>query len=481
MDFAITPAGDTLTAKMRDRVFAPIAGLLLASLSLTLLALAAEVVLRWQDAKARERALERDPSRELCTEPDPVLVYRYAANRCGFNSRGYRDGEHDAAKLPGVLRFVVIGDSVAAGDGVAIEERFDRVLARRLAEAGVRVEIVNLARTGYSTSQELIVLEREGYAYHPDLVIWSYVLNDPADPVFHKANGRLGQYYVRPRWHVLHGLRKLLFKVRERAAGLRCPEEFHAFLHCAYADQVARHIERIGELAAEHATPTLVVIHPVFEPDRELADSSLAGLNRELAARMRSAGLEVLDLLPAYAPYACADLQQTGVGWFDPWHPNARGHAVAAQALAEKLREMGALIPRAEPQGSSTKPATAAVRASAVAAAASQACVSRAARSPRSSLRPWSAAPTKSSAAIPPSREWKLVIGVQSRSSATDTGPIAKPITTTATAGLAMRRWRARAPREGGCFAVRARRSARPTRSASRQSASEPTIHSGWT
>jgi lysophospholipase L1-like esterase len=323
---------------MTDRVPARWAGPALALLSLTLVAGVAEVGLRWQHARRIERVLARDPSRELCTEPDSELLYRYVPGRCGFNARGYRDGEHALAKPPGVFRFVVIGDSVAAGDGVEIGERFDRVLEARLHRSGIRAEAVNLARTGYSTSQELIVLEREGFAYHPDLVIWSYVLNDPADPVYHNANGRLGRFFVRPPSYAWHELERLLFKARERFTASGCPQEFHLLLHCAYAERVSAALERIGDLSASHQTPVLLLIHPVFMREPAGNDASFTALHSALAREARKAGLAVVDLRDAYARYAPGELQQTSQDWFDPWHPNARGHGVAAEAIAAELR-----------------------------------------------------------------------------------------------------------------------------------------------
>jgi hypothetical protein len=211
---------------MTDRVPARWVGPALALVSLTLVAGVAEVALRWQHARRVERILARDPSRELCTEPDYELLYCYVPGRCGFNARGYRDAEHAFANSSGVFRFAVIGDSVAAGDGVALEERFDRVLELRLSDSSVRAEATNLARTGYSTSQELIVLEKEAFAYHPDLVIWSYVLNDPADPVYHNANGRLGRFFVRPRSHAWHGSRGSCSMRARRSRRAHAPRSF---------------------------------------------------------------------------------------------------------------------------------------------------------------------------------------------------------------------------------------------------------------
>lgn len=328
---------------MVDRAAARWVGPALALLSLTLVTCAAEVALRWQHARRIDRILMRDPTRELCTEPDPDLLYRYAPGRCGNNARGYRDAEHPLAKPPGVFRFAVIGDSIAGGDGVALAERFDRVLEQLLWRSGVRAEAVNLARTGYSTSQELLVLEREAYAYHPDAVVWSYVLNDPAHPVFHNANGRLGRFFVRPRCFVWHELGRRWFLLRERIAARDCPNEFHALLHCVYADRVAADLARIGALSREHATPALLVIHPVFERDRGFANAALAPVYADLAREAHAAGLEVVDLREAYSRHAPDELRHTDRSWFDPWHPNARGHALAAEAIEHALHQMHVL------------------------------------------------------------------------------------------------------------------------------------------
>ena len=316
------------------------AGPALALATLLLITAVAEGVLRFQHARRLERILGRDPTRELCTEPDPRLVYRYAANRCGSNRAGYRDDDRTRRKPPGVRRLVVIGDSIAVGSGITVEERFDRVTVRALAERGVDAEAVNLARTGYSTSQELLVLETEGYTYEPDLVVWSYVLNDPADPVHHNANGRLGRFYLRPSFHVAHAIERGVFKLRERWAGRRCPDEFHTLLHCVYAEQVSDSIRRLGELSRREDTPTLFVIHPVFEAERGFRESSFAKLHARLADEAREAGLDVLDLLDVYGDESVDALRQPSEGWFDPWHPNPYGHALAGEAIADEAARL---------------------------------------------------------------------------------------------------------------------------------------------
>ena len=92
---------------------------------------------------------------------------------------------------------------------------------------------------------------------------------------------------------------------------------------------------------------------------------------------------------------------------------------------------------------------------------------------------PGETSPANSTTAVPPSSAWKLLIGVQSRSSATEIGPSTAPSSASTTAGFAQRRCRARAPRGGGRCASRARRSERPSRSAYRHSAIATSIQAG--
>ncbi len=288
---------------------------------------------RW---KAELRS--RYPDRPRCSEASevPELVYTYVSGRCGFNSRGHSDRERSFVKPAGTLRVLLIGDSVAAGDGVERDQRFAAVLERLLGSRLGATEVVVLARTGYSTSQELYVLEDEAASYHPDLVLWSYVLNDPANPVFHNANGELGRFFVDPGRPLAFFLRRKWFRIVEKWRERGCSTEYHAHLHCAYSDQVDDSVRRMAAFSRDREIPVWVVIHPVFEDRSSFVDYSLVPLHRELRARFAAEGMPVLDLVDAYrdrAPAALA-LRQAD-GRIDPWHPNVEGHAIAASAIAD--------------------------------------------------------------------------------------------------------------------------------------------------
>jgi lysophospholipase L1-like esterase len=335
------------------RIRSIIANLSLSLLSLLLCLLVVEVVLAWQYRQELKILEEKYEGGNGCSTRSPhrELIYTVTPGACRSNSRGYRDDERPFDKPDGVYRVVVIGDSVAWGQGVMRSKTMGRVLEKLLNEhlgSGL-AQVITLAQSGYSTSQQLFLLQHEAFEYEPDLIVWSYVLNDPAHPVYHNANGELGLYFYRPRSYTLDFVARRLFYIRERSLGEKCRAEYHAFMHCVYRDEVASNIARIGQLVAARGVPAIFAIHPVFEEGREFTEYSLATLHAELAEMASASGMTVLDLLPAYLPYGRAELQQQKEGRSDPWHPNALGMRVAAEALYQAVVSQG--LPTAFPGG----------------------------------------------------------------------------------------------------------------------------------
>lgn len=315
--------------------------LILLLVTLLVVFIPAELYLRAQAVRERARIRGNMDERALCTEAstDKRLLYTYTPGECGANSRGFRDHEHAPARPDGVFRIALIGDSVAEGRDVPPDSSFGRVLERMLNERGDgrRYEVILLARIGYSTSQEIVLLESEAPRYHPDLILWSYCLNDPAHPVYHNANGALGQYYYHPTLRLVALARNFTFRVKQKVRGRGCEAEFHAFLHCAFRPDVLADLHRIAALTRATGTPVAFVIHPVFEERPSFTDYSLAGVHDDLGAAALGAGFTVIDVLDAFRPLAPADLKVHNAEYFDPWHLNPRGHRVTAEFIADRL------------------------------------------------------------------------------------------------------------------------------------------------
>jgi len=297
----------------------------------------------------------RYQDRELCTmrATDPRLIYTYVPHACGANAKGYTDEEYSDEKRPGSYRLIIIGDSVASG--LSRTEKFGKILEHRLnttwaPHTGRTYEVITLARSGYSTSQELILLEDETFQYHPDAVLWSYVLNDPAHPVYHNANGELGRFWYVPSFYVVHVVHKALFQMQEKLKRFQCEKEFHTFLHCAYRQQIEANIRKIGAIAHNRHLPIIFLIHPIFEQGKTYAEYSLLPVHAMLKTMATAAGLLAWDVYEAFRAYDPQELQGgSDKHRHDSWHPNLTGHTVIADYLYEQLTH-GLLAPETPAQ-----------------------------------------------------------------------------------------------------------------------------------
>jgi hypothetical protein len=103
--------------------------------------------------------------------------YEYATD-IAINSHGLRDVERDYEKRDGCFRVLALGDSYVEGFTVPFDKTVGQVLERGLDRPGCPVEVVNGGTTGYSTDQEDLFYENEGYRYSPDVVLLFFYYND---------------------------------------------------------------------------------------------------------------------------------------------------------------------------------------------------------------------------------------------------------------------------------------------------------------
>lgn len=317
----------------------PFGSLALVVGSLLIILLVAETFFAIAAARLHARLFDRYENIDLCTQAhdDPRLIYTIKPNRCGANSLGFFDAEHELSKPPATFRILVIGDSVAQGLGVPEGSSFGMQLQALLREeyALPNIEVIIMARSGYTTSQELIVLTDTGLSFDPDLIVWSYVLNDPAHPIFNHTSGDLGRYFFDPASHTLHFLRRKVFELQERYAARGCSSKFHLLLHCAYREQIGTHIEELGRITRSNDTPVLFVIHPVLEEFDEELDG-LMEVHGDLATMARRAGMEVIDMLEVLRDENLGLVRQNPEQ-HDPWHPSVYGNSLIAAALAKTI------------------------------------------------------------------------------------------------------------------------------------------------
>src|SRR5438045_210272 len=99
-----------------------------------------------------------------------------------INCAGLRDREHTKPKPPGTLRVAVVGDSYPEALQVDVADAFWAVAERKLqacpALGGRNIEFINFGVSGYGTTQELITLEQQVWAYQPDIILLAVTTNN---------------------------------------------------------------------------------------------------------------------------------------------------------------------------------------------------------------------------------------------------------------------------------------------------------------
>jgi lysophospholipase L1-like esterase len=265
--------------------------------------------------------------------PDPRLSFVHVPSGHAFlmgvdvsiNSQGLRDREYPLVKPPDTYRILLLGDSTTFGWGVREEDTVAKILERSLNhDEGRPYEVINAGVGNYDTVQEVTYYRERGRAFHPDLVILEYFIND-AEPVPREQQGFLRDksYFVA---FVVSRADGIL-----RVAGRR--PDWREYYRSLYADhqpgwQAAQ--EALGELARtarQDGAAALVALLPeLHQINDEYPFAREHTLVRAASARYALPSLELIDGLRGQGPESNL--------WVTPLddHPNARAnHLIAVQ------------------------------------------------------------------------------------------------------------------------------------------------------
>jgi lysophospholipase L1-like esterase len=293
----------------------------------------------------------------------PHAVTSVGGIRYAVNGDGFRDHEYARAKAGGAFRVVVLGDSIAFGWGVPLEETFPKILETRLRTlAGGRpIEVLNLAVSGYNPYTEAELFRDVGVRYQPDLVLVQFCINDLNDPTLHFDNSTVLALRAIPRDAFPDPTRRL-----------PPPGWCRRFRVCAFfADSLAP--PRPGGVAARRraarrpATGGARVAPYALSRDRDgrgVSGRALRRRRRSLpsAGRTRRDGgdrgasgraRERRGLANRRSAPGLSRRPRPGDGplFVDFYHPSPLGHRVAADALLSELGCRGLL-----PAGCSAPP-----------------------------------------------------------------------------------------------------------------------------
>ncbi len=274
---------------------------------------------------------------------------------------------------PGRLRVVTLGDSCTFGVNLPDESQtYSRVLERLLRERGLDAEVVNAGVPGYTSFQGTLLLP-ELERLRPDAITLYYGWNDHwlggflTDRAMVENPILLQMNLVASRSRVYHGMRRVLGisrppRVKE---AMMVPLALEGLIHGAQSyrvplEEYQRNLEEIIAWGNARGVRTILLTAPdgiPSGPEPDVAshrqgliakDDSLGPLHAAYNDRVRAASAA----LGARLVDAVQILRRHGNAYFspgirDPVHPDAAGHALIAEGLAESL---GDLAPRESPE-----------------------------------------------------------------------------------------------------------------------------------
>ena len=176
------------------------------------------------------------------------------------NALGFRaTRDFDLKKGPKTFRILVLGDSVTFGHGAVHD--YPSLLQGLLEKARPDVEwqVWNLGVPGYNTSQELAHLLEVGPAYHPDLVIVGFFINDIIGnvPVPHRGVAARaaagGLAFLQQHWYSFELYKRIILTAAWRLSGTAASRS--RFESLESEEQATIHLDALAESSKQQITP----------------------------------------------------------------------------------------------------------------------------------------------------------------------------------------------------------------------------------
>jgi hypothetical protein len=261
-----------------------------------------------------------DDLREVVLKPTAAV--QQAGVQWRTSGQGMRDRWYATEKSAETIRIALVGDSIGAGWGVNMEDRFESILEQlwdtRIKKANDRsIEIIDCAVPGHSPGQRWYHFAQIGWPMHPDLVICE---STAADVGWDERRLR----YLLPRgigWHsplYRHAL------ARADVEPFRSPDDYKLVLRPRHWDILAGVYRAMVDDCRTHDVPIIWVLVP--RVGRKNDDNDQRALKRIAVVAGFSHVIDVTDA------YNGIDPSELAIGTGD-FHPNAVGHARLAERL----------------------------------------------------------------------------------------------------------------------------------------------------
>lgn len=267
---------------------------------------------------------------EVGHEHRPGASGTYMGVPVAISAQGLRDREYSLEKSDGVVRVLMLGDSLTFGWGAPVEGTTAKALERLLNAAGgpLRYEVINTGVGNTNTAMQAAYFMHRGHQFRPDVVILNYFINDAEVTPRKKDNWLTDWSYAAV---FLAGRIDILERTYFGKADW---QQYYRDLYRPDAPgwrEAQQSFDALADFCADKGYKLMVVNYPELH---ELEPYPFADVTDEVAALAAGRGLPFLDLLPVIR-------EQEPVGlWVTPTdsHPNAKAAELFAPAIAAQLR-----------------------------------------------------------------------------------------------------------------------------------------------
>lgn len=276
--------------------------------------------------------------------PDQVVTSKFFEGKTyRINSLGLRGRE--VSKVKTKRRILALGNSCTFGWGVSYEETYVKRLEVFLDGA---YDVINGAIPGYSSFQGRRFFERGLVQLQPDILLILFVWNDhwaAASQIADKDQQFPPQAIIAcqnllSRFHSYRLLKKLLLSGIEQEPDSLFDRK--APIYRVGLEDFRKNLRDICRLARSKGTTPILLTSPIpplatyYPPGaRSPMHRFHERYNQVIRELSVSDSVDLVDLAREFAHYA--DLYDKALN--DPIHFNAKGHRLAAELLAEHIRE----------------------------------------------------------------------------------------------------------------------------------------------
>jgi hypothetical protein len=308
-------------------------------------------------------------------QKDDVLGWRLRPNSKAFrealikvNAKGIRGPERAFEKSGETNRVLFLGDSITYGLRLNYSQCIPHKVEMALNEkSDFPIECINTGVPGYSTWQEFLYYQHEGYKYQPDIVVLSFCLNDVLNTYTGIKYGDYGKddpvpfieenwvdYLIR-RSSIVYAGKQAYHKIRygmtlkenaiyREGLGISSLQEKSDYPEIKQAwETTNQFIEKIADKSREQNAQFLLVVFPYIIRAHEV--KVLAWSPKPLfdfAAKKEYTTLDFMSVIQS-------DMKRTGRTYLnqffqDACHPTDYAAELAAKTISDEIMKQGWLV-----------------------------------------------------------------------------------------------------------------------------------------